>query len=80
MLDVCDFWLGLGVDGFRVDMIDHLLQEPALRGEALDGTGRHQPAHAHHHPNQPDLADVLRGLCALTDEDPGGVLAPGPVA
>lgn len=31
MLDVLRFWLNRGVDGFRVDAIHHLFEDPALR-------------------------------------------------
>ena len=36
MLEVLKFWFDFGVDGFRVDAVKHLLEDPMLRSEARD--------------------------------------------
>ncbi len=38
MLDVCDFWLGLGVDGFRVDAVPYLYEREGTSCENLPET------------------------------------------
>ena len=38
MQSVLSFWLDLGVDGFRVDAVKYLLEDPYLRNETLDPT------------------------------------------
>ena len=34
--DVLKFWLDLGVDGFRIDAVGHLLEDPSLPNEAVN--------------------------------------------
>ena len=36
IMDVLRFWLDFGVDGFRVDAVAFLLEDPELRNEAVD--------------------------------------------
>lgn len=80
VLAVGEFWLKRGVDGFRLDAIDFLAHDPALRSNpprpAADGQ---VPAklfglQEHRHDMiQPGLFDILRRIRALTDRYPGTV-------
>ncbi len=36
LLDVLDFWLKLGVDGFRVDAVEHMFKDPNLHDEPVN--------------------------------------------
>lgn len=38
MKDVLTFWLDLGADGFRIDAIQTLFEDPAMRDERLSNT------------------------------------------
>ncbi len=38
ILDVCDFWLGLGIDGFRVDAVPYLYEREGTNCENLPET------------------------------------------
>ncbi len=76
------FWLGRGVDGFRVDVAHRLMKDPLLRDNPPE------VAHARRfcaHPRQrqtnldlPEVHDVLRALRSVLDES-GGRLALGEV-
>lgn len=37
MKDVLTFWMDKGADGFRVDAVNHLFEDPAMRDEPLSG-------------------------------------------
>ena len=65
------FWLDRGVDGLRVDMIDFLAKDPALRDEPDAG---YRFADAVHHLNRPELRPILRSLMGVLDEYDGRVL------
>ncbi len=77
LLDVARFWLDRGVDGFRIDAVDFLAHDPALRSNParpqhgpvpakLFGLQRHD-----HDMMQPGTLDFLARLRALLDEYPG---------
>ncbi len=51
MADVLRFWLDRGVDGFRVDVIWHLIKDAAFRNN---------PANPGYTPDQPDIAKFLQ--------------------
>lgn len=38
MKDVLTFWLDKGADGFRVDAVNHLFEDAAMRDEPVSGT------------------------------------------
>ncbi|KAA2212144.1 alpha-glucosidase [Pseudoroseomonas oryzae] len=78
MLEVGEFWLKRGVDGFRLDAIDFLAHDPALRNNPARPTadGR-TPAklfglQSHDHDMMhPDTLAILGRIRALTDRYPG---------
>ena len=73
MHGVMRFWLGRGVDGFRVDVMWHLIKDAAFRdnppnpdwreGEA--GYGRLLPVYS---TDRPEVHEVVRELRAVIDE------------
>jgi len=80
LLDVARFWLDRGVDGFRLDAIDFLTHDPALRSNpAVPPADGQVPAklfalQRHDHDMiQPASIVVLRRIRALLDAYPGRV-------
>ena len=78
LLEVAEFWLRRGVDGFRLDALDFLTHDPALRANpAKAPPGGVVPAklfalQEHRHDMlQPETFGFLRELRALTDLYPG---------
>ncbi len=79
MLDVLRFWMRRGVDGFRVDVLWHLMKDPLFRDN---------PSNTAYRPGQPDIErflqtysadhsdilDVVAELRACVDEFPDRVL------
>ncbi|CAM4019829.1 alpha-amylase family glycosyl hydrolase [Deinococcus frigens] len=59
------FWLGRGVDGLRVDMVDFLLKDELLRDEP---DAEYAFTQARFHLNRPETLDLLVDLRAVTDE------------
>ena len=51
MYDVLRFWLGRGVDGFRVDVIWHLIKDDEFRDN---------PANPDYRPDDPDIREFLQ--------------------
>ena len=79
MFDVLDFWLGRGVDGFRVDVIENLLEDEQLRDNPANPDFRPGmlPGSALswvHSEDQPDNHDVVRGMRRVVDARPEKVL------
>ena len=77
MYNVARFWLRKGVDGFRLDAITTLFEDPKLRDEPLlPGTNAFgEPNMGETRTNNlPEVHDVLRELRRVTDEFPGRVL------
>ncbi|HEX2189083.1 MAG TPA: alpha-amylase family glycosyl hydrolase [Longimicrobiaceae bacterium] len=73
MLDVLRFWLERGVDGFRVDVIWHLIKDPELRDNPPnpDWTPDQRPydaLHKVHSTDQPEVHDVIGRMRRLFDE------------
>jgi len=69
MADIVALWLGRGVDGFRVDALDRLLKDSALRDDPPAGGAPPLPVHPQlaglersHSANQPDVGRPLRAL------------------
>jgi len=64
------FWLDRGVDGFRIDVVQRLAKDPALRDTPEGGCrceewGGVQHIHAENHP---DVHALLRGVRGVLDE------------
>jgi alpha-glucosidase len=77
--DVMRFWLGRGVDGFRVDVIWQLIKDDQFRDNPLNEAFRAgDPPHKRFIPlYSADLAevhDVVRGLRSVIDEFPDRLL------
>ncbi len=77
LLEAGAFWLDRGVDGFRLDALDFMLHDPALRpNEAAAATGE-TPAklfalqHHVHDMLQPGTAALLGRIRGLVDRYPG---------
>lgn len=74
------FWLARGVDGFRIDAVDFLLHDPALRDNPPSAPQREAPAKLFglqrhcHDMLQPEVNGLLRRLRALADAHPGTAL------
>lgn len=72
LLDVARFWLGRGVDGFRLDAINFAMHDPLLRDNppAVTGGKRTRPfdfqEHVHNQSHR-DIVKFLERLRAVTD-------------
>lgn len=72
-----EFWLQRGVDGFRLDAIDFLLQDPHLRSNPAVPRPAETPVkpfglqHHVHDMLQPDASALMAQIRALTDRYPG---------
>jgi len=79
MHEVMRFWLARGVDGFRVDVVSHLIKDdlsrdnppnPAWPGQGPDITRLTQLYSA----NRPEIHDIIAGLRRVIDAYPDRVL------
>ncbi len=73
MYDVMRFWLARGVDGFRVDVIWHLIKDREFRDNPSNPAFRSgQPAHQSLVPlyttDRPEVHDVIRQMRMVVDE------------
>jgi alpha-glucosidase len=71
MLDVMRFWLGLGVDGFRVDVISLMLKDQHFRDEPAnpnwDGIDPHKSLLHTHTSNLPGVHSIIRHMRRVLD-------------
>jgi len=77
MHNVLRFWMERGVDGFRIDVMDRILKDPALRdnppnpdrswGRLMGVTGLQQHTQDQ---NWPDIVDAVRRIRSTVDEFP----------
>ena len=79
MHEVMRFWLRRGVDGFRVDVIWHLLKDDRFRDNPPNPAYRpgQPPAHAVlpiHTTDLPEVHEVIAGLRRVLDEFPDRLL------
>jgi alpha-glucosidase len=78
MHDVLRFWLGRGVDGFRVDAPHRLGKDVLLRDNAPDvvnlRVATQLDERRHRNLDDPFVHEVLRGIRAVVDEYPNTVL------
>jgi alpha-glucosidase len=70
------FWLDRGVDGFRLDAINWLFEDPALRDNPVlpalrPGSATEHEQELKHNRDLPETHGVLRRLRALSDRYPG---------
>ena len=75
MHDVIRFWLARGVDGFRVDVIWHLIKDAEFRDDPPNpdyraGDPPHRCLLPLHSADQSEVHEVIRGLRAIVDEFP----------
>ncbi|GGH09373.1 alpha-amylase [Alsobacter metallidurans] len=79
MFDTLRFWLDRGVDGFRVDVIWHLMKDPEMRDNPPNpGYAPGQPDINRllqiHSADHPDIYGVLAGMRQVLDAYPDRVL------
>jgi alpha-glucosidase len=77
--DVMRFWLGKGVDGFRVDVIWHLIKDADFRDNPpnphyLDGRPPHEKVVTRYSTDQPEVHQVIAEMRGVTDEFDNRVL------
>lgn len=81
LLRIAKWWLDKGVDGFRLDALNHCIQDAELRNNPpFDGFDRNQPSGRQTHPyfwqrhlydkTQPEMMDFIARLRKLTDQYP----------
>ena len=64
LLDTFRFWLELGVDGLRIDMVDFLIKDARLRDEP---NPNYTFATAQYHLNRPEIVNVIRDIRRISD-------------
>ena len=79
MYDVMRFWLGKGVDGFRVDVIWHLIKDAEFRDNPpnpnfREGRPPHEKILARYSTDQPEVHDVVAEMRCVIDEFDSRVL------
>ncbi|HMT43140.1 MAG TPA: alpha-amylase family glycosyl hydrolase [Chakrabartia sp.] len=73
LLEVARFWLDRGVDGFRLDALNHAMHDPQLRNNPPapdDGTPRTRPFDyqiKRHSQSQPGMVGVVERIRAVCD-------------
>jgi alpha-glucosidase len=77
--DVMRFWLGKGVDGFRVDVIWHLIKDIDFRDNPpnphyLNGRPPHEKILTQYSTDQPEVHEVIAEMRRVTDEFEARVL------
>jgi alpha-glucosidase len=73
MYDVLRFWFRRGIDGFRIDVITHLIEDAKFRDNPPNPAYRAgQPTEASQRPlytvDRPELAAIIEDLRAVADE------------
>jgi alpha-glucosidase len=79
MYDVMRFWLRKGVDGFRVDVIWHLIKDDQFRNNPPNpnfrkGQPPHQVLSPVHTTDRPEILDIVAEMRRVTDEFENRVL------
>jgi alpha-glucosidase len=79
MHDVMRFWLRKGVDGFRVDVIWHLIKDDRFRDNPINpgyapGMPPHQRVLPLYSADLPAVQEIINGLRRVTDEFPERLL------
>jgi alpha-glucosidase len=75
MLDVMRFWLDKGIDGFRVDVMWHMIKDRQLRNNPVMPDSIYKAEdliYNHYNPvystDQPEVHEIVRLMRAVTDE------------
>ncbi len=73
MHDVLRFWLGRGVDGFRVDALHHVMKDDELRDNPpnpywREGMPEQQSVREVYTTDRPEMREVFTGLRRVADE------------
>jgi len=76
MLDVMRYWLKKGVDGFRVDVMWHMIKDQQLRNNPVNPDyAQHMPTYSQQLPvystDQPEVHDVVRKMRHVMEEFEG---------
>lgn len=79
MYDAMRFWLRRGVDGFRIDVIWHLIKDEQFRDNPPNpGFAPDRPPHEAVIPlytaDRPEVQDIIREIRSVTDEFPDRLL------
>ena len=78
ILDVMRFWLDLGVDGFRVDVIWLMMKDPEFKDEPInpswDGKFPHSKLLHPYTANLPEVHDLIKEMRKFLDTYPDKVL------
>ena len=79
IFDVMRFWLAKGVDGFRVDVIWHLIKDDAFRDDPPnpdfhEGLPPNRVIVHFYSADRPEIHDVIAGMRRVSDEFPSRVL------
>jgi alpha-glucosidase len=79
MHEVMRFWLRKGVDGFRVDVIWHLIKDEEFRDNPINpafaaGMPPHQKVLPLYTADRPEVHEIVRGLRRVIDEFPQRLL------
>jgi alpha-glucosidase len=79
MFDVLRFWLDRGVDGFRVDVIYHIVKDDQFRDnprnpEYRPGQNPHHEFLATYISDRPEVHDIIAGMRRVIDEYDGRML------
>jgi alpha-glucosidase len=79
IFDVMRFWLARGVDGFRVDVIWHLIKDAEFRDNPqnphyVEGRPPHERILTQYSTDQPEVHEVIAGMRSVVDEFAGRVL------
>src|SRR5216683_2243513 len=77
--DVMRFWLRKGIDGFRVDVIWHLIKDAEFRDNPpnpyfREGRPPHEKIQTRYSTDQPEVHDVIAEMRRVTDEFAARVL------
>ena len=79
MHDVLRFWMDRGVDGFRVDVIYHIVKDDQFRDnprnpEYRPGQNPHHEFLATYTADRPDVHGIIAGMRKVIDEYPGRMM------
>ena len=79
MHDVLRFWLERGVDGFRIDVVHHLIEDGAFRDNPINPAFEQgmRPSHAllnTYTVDQPEVQEIIAELRRVVDEYPEKLL------